>query len=52
MPLFAKHDIQIDFTKRGFVKDRQPKPLSKKIKDKWKRLPVIIKYNLELITLK
>ncbi len=47
VPLFAKHNIQVDYSKRGFVKDAKPKPLSKKIKDKWKKLPVILKHYLE-----
>ena len=49
VPLFQKHNIHVDYTKRGFVKDTKPKPLSKKIKDKWKKLPAILKHNLEIL---
>ncbi|MEI6067818.1 MAG: hypothetical protein WCP96_10785 [Methylococcaceae bacterium] len=49
VPLFQKHNIHIDYTKRGFVKDAKPKPLSKKVKYQWKRLPTLLKYNIELL---
>ena len=52
IPLFEKHNIHIDFTRRGFVKDAKPKPLSKKIKEKWKRLPVGIRSSIDLFLLK
>ncbi len=51
VPLFAKNNIKVDYTKRGFVKDAKPKSLSKKIKGKLKRIPVLIKYNLEMFKL-
>ena len=47
VPLFEKHDIRIDYTKRGFTKDAPPKPLSLKIKYKYKLFPVWVKYYLE-----
>ena len=49
VPLFAKHNIQVDYTKRGFVKDAKQKPLSKKIKDNCKRIPVLLQHNLEIL---
>jgi hypothetical protein len=48
VPLFALNNIQVDYKKRGFVQDAKPKPVRKKIKDKWKRLPVLFRHNLEV----
>lgn len=52
VPLFAKYQIKVDYTKRGFVKDAPTKPLLKKLEYRWKKIPIIIKHNLELAKLK
>jgi hypothetical protein len=47
IPLFEKHDIQIDYAKRGFVKNTPRKPLSLKIKHKFQLFPVWARYCIE-----
>jgi hypothetical protein len=50
VPLFAQHDIQVDYTKRGFVKDAKSKTLTKKLKDKFRKLPIMFKHHLEMLS--
>ena len=50
-PLFQKHGIEMDFSKRGFLKDAPRKPLMKKIQYKLHRIPCMIKNQIELIKL-
>jgi hypothetical protein len=50
--LFKKHDIEVDFSKRGFVIDAPPKPLKKRIQNKLNKIPKIIRNKIELISLK
>jgi hypothetical protein len=51
LPLFKKHDINIDYTKRGFF-ERETQTFSKKINAKIKRLPLEIRCNIDLFKLK
>lgn len=48
VPLFEKHGIVVDFSKRGFLKDAPKKPLIKKIKYHLHKIPCRIKNQLEL----
>lgn len=50
--LFEKHELQIDYTKRGFVKDALPKSLLLKLKHRWNKIPVILRHKFEMMKLK
>lgn len=52
VPLFSQNNIQIDYTRRGFTEDANPKPLSLKIKQQWRRIPVLLRNELEIWRLK
>ncbi len=52
VPLFHKHDIVIDFTKRGFVNEAPSKPFMKRIKYKLNKIPNIVRNRMELRLLK
>lgn len=43
VPLFEKHNIQIDYSKRGFVNEAPKKKLPSILTNHWKRIPVLIK---------
>lgn len=46
--LFKKHQIEVDYTIRGFVSERKKKPLKQRIKYRWNKIPKIIKNRIEL----
>jgi len=48
VPLFERNEIQLDFTKRGFVQDAPKRTIKVKIKNKLKRIPIIYKNYLDL----
>lgn len=52
VPLFEKHDVMMDFSKRGFVNDRPSKPFKKRIKYRLSKIPKIIRNRIELNSLK
>lgn len=52
VPLFEKHNILIDFDKRGFFKDRKSKPLLKRIKYRLNKLKKVIINIFDLYKLK
>jgi len=43
VPLFKKHNIKIDYTIRGFVRNAPKRPLRLKLINKLKRIPVLFK---------
>lgn len=47
-PLFAAHGIEMDFARRGFLADVPPKPLKVKARNFVKRIPAMVRSNLEL----
>ncbi len=48
VPLFSKHHIYVDYSIRGFVKDAPKKSLLLRLKNKWKRLPSLLRNNIEI----
>ena len=48
IPLFDKHHIYIDYTKRGFVKGAPVRTLKVKIKNKWNKIPGLFKNYFDL----
>ena len=52
VPLFKANDIEIDYSKRGFVKDTPRKPLLKKIQYYLYKIPRRIKNQVELAKLR
>ena len=48
VPLFQKHNIMMDFSKRGFLKDAPPKPFLKRVKYRLNKLKKIIRNKKEL----
>jgi len=52
VPLFQKHGIVVDFSKRGFVNDAKPKPFMKRVKYRLNKIPKIIRNRIELNSLK
>ena len=44
VPLFKDNKIYIDYSKRGFVADRKPKPIIKKIKYQFNKFPILVKH--------
>jgi hypothetical protein len=48
VPLFEKHGIKIDFSKRGFANDAPSKPLVKRLKNRLNKIPKIIRNKIEL----
>lgn len=52
IPLFDKHNIKIDYSLRGFVKDAPKKPLKLKLIYQWKRLPFLVKNYKDLVKLR
>lgn len=52
IPLFEKHNITVDYEKRGFVKDTPQKPLLKRISYRLKKINKILKHNKEIKRLK
>ena len=48
VPHFRKHNINIDYSIRGFVKEAPRRSLKTKLYSKWKRLPALIKNFLDL----
>jgi hypothetical protein len=51
IPLFEEHDISVDYSIRGFVGARMPKPFLKKVEYKLSKVPVIIRSYLDLLLL-
>ena len=49
VPLFVKHEIVVDFSKRGFVQDAKPKPIFKKILFQLNRIPALITHKIEML---
>lgn len=49
VPLFQKHKIEIDYSNRGFVQEAPQRSLSIKLKSFYKRLPVLLKYKIEML---
>lgn len=47
VPLFEKHGVQIDYTRRGYVNDAPNDPITLRIRRKFKQFPVWIKYHIE-----
>lgn len=52
VPLFRKHGIEMDFSKRGFVSEYKDKPLKARIKYRLNKIPKIIRNKIELFNLK
>jgi hypothetical protein len=52
VPLFDKHKIPMDFSRRGFVNNATRKPLMKRIKYRLNKIPKIIRNKFELNALK
>lgn len=52
VPLFQKHDIRIDFTKRGFVKDTPKKSLNKRVSYRLTKIKKQIENYFDLMSLK
>jgi hypothetical protein len=50
--LFNKHDISIDYSIRGFIKDKKPKSIKQRIAYRLNKIPKIIKNKIELAILK
>lgn len=51
VPLFLNHDITLDFTLRGFIKDAHPRSWPTKFVDFTKRVPIMLESYLDLILL-
>lgn len=51
VPLFANNNIEMDYTKRGFFNAVQPRPISLKVKNQMKRIPVLFKHKVDLVRL-
>jgi hypothetical protein len=47
--LFEKNNIRIDYSLRGFVKDKPAKPLKQRIKYRINKIPKILNNNIELL---
>ena len=52
VPLFHKHDIKMDFSKRGFISEYKGKPLKDRIKYRLNKIPKILRNKIELSQLK
>jgi hypothetical protein len=52
IPLFKKHDIAMDFSKRGFVNDAPQKAFIKRVKYRLNKIPKIIRNKIELNSLR
>lgn len=52
VPLFQKHGIFVDFSKRGFVNNAPAKPFTKRLKYRWNKISKIIRNKIELNSLK
>lgn len=52
VPLFQKHNIYVDFSKRGFIKDTPSKPFLKRFKYRLNKIYKIIRNKRELNLLK
>lgn len=50
--LFKKHQIDVDYTIRGFVSKREKKPLKQRIKYRLNKIPKIIRNKIELYRLR
>lgn len=50
--LFEKHDIKIDYTKRGFLSEAPPKPYSKRIMFRLNKMLKLIGHQLDLMKIK
>lgn len=50
--LFEQHNITLDFSKRGFVKDAPPKPISKRIDYRIHKIPKLLIHYFELLHLR
>lgn len=48
VPLFEKHKIHIDYSKRGFVKDAKPISKMTKLKKRLRRIPILIRHYIEI----
>lgn len=46
--LFSKHQIEVDYSIRGFVSERKRKPLKQRIKYRLNKIPKIIRNKIEL----
>ncbi|POY38118.1 hypothetical protein C3L50_12660 [Flavobacterium alvei] len=52
VPLFEKHNLEVDYTKRGFVKDKPPKPLKNRIKYRLNKFPIWIRHLTDIYQIK
>ena len=52
IPLFKENQIEIDYSKRGFIQDSPKKKLSLRIKNKFRRIPVLIKHKKDIRRIK
>ncbi len=52
VPLFKKHNIEIDYSKRGFLKDAPRKPISKKIEYHLRKYSIMVRHKVDLFFLK
>jgi hypothetical protein len=52
VPLFAAHDIKMNFTKRGFVTDAHLKPFIKRLNYRLNRIPKKYRFLFDLLKLK
>lgn len=50
--LFSKHQIEIDYSIRGFLSERKRKPLKQRIKYRLNKIPKIVRNKIELYKLK
>lgn len=52
VPLFSNHNIKIDFSKRGFLGKAIKPPIIQRLKNKFKRVPIVLKNWQEIFYLK
>ena len=52
VPLFEKHNIKMDFSKRGFVKDALPNTLIKRVRNKLNRISKIYRNSQDISKLR
>jgi hypothetical protein len=51
VPLFAKHNIEVNFSIRGFIEDAPKRQFIDKFKYFWKNIPAITKSRLEILSM-
>jgi len=52
VPLFKKHQIIIDFSKRGITNNKEPKTLRTRIENRIKRLPNYFRNQIDMVALR